>query len=412
MPKRLTNIETINKLNSLGLKYDFSKFQYNGDRLNKSVVICPVHGEFEISFHNIIKSHKGLICKKCRYEYKQKIMLEKYHGDNYIPELKIPQRDRYRTKEDCKQEALKYSTKKDFKANNRNVYEFATNHKFLDEICSHMIKFKRIKYYKAKFMCYWTKKRCAKIALKYITRSTFAVGAKGAYKKASKYKWLDEICMHMTRQGDRKHKCIYSYEFPDNHVYVGLTYNINKRQNHRNKDITDQVTKYIFNTSLIPLRKQLTEYLPVEQAIILESNYVDKYKNEGWILLNKSKTGGIGGSERKWTFNKCKEIALKCQTKTEFIKVSNGAYSAACRNKWLDEICMHMIKFSKPRSHWTLETCIDDIKKYSTKNEWRKNSPTAYRFACKNNYLKQCYLHISKFDKSFIPVPVRVPLCT
>jgi len=360
MSKRtLTNIEAINKLNLLGLKYDFSKFEYNGDRLNKSIVICPVHGKFKSNYLNVLKSihHKGLICRKCRNEYQQKIMLEKFHGKDYVPEIK--------------EKHLK----------------------------KHKLKKIRIKHYKAKFMCYWTKKRCAKVALKFITRSDFWYGAKGAYKKASKYKWLDEICQHMIRQGDRKHKCIYSYEFPDNHAYIGLTYNINERQNHRNKDKNDQVTKYICNTGLIPLRKQLTEYLPVEQAIILEGEYINKYRNDGWILLNKQKAGGIGGHELKWTKEKCREVALKCQTKTEFVENFSGAYSSASCNKWLDEICSHMMIFSKPRSHWTLEKCIEDIKKYVTKNEWRKNSPTAYRFACKHNCLKECYQYMRKVDK-------------
>ena len=389
MPKRLTNIETINKLNSLGLKYDFSKFQYNGDRLNKSVVICPVHGEFEISFHNIIKSHKGLICKKCRYEYKQKIMLEKYHGDNYIPELKIPQRDRHRTKEQCKQEALKYNTKKDFKANSRNIYEFATNHKFLAEICSHMIKL-----------------------------------------------------------GDRKHKCVYCYEFPDNHVYVGITNNFFRRKIDRERNFKDSVTQHIIKTNLVPLHKQLTDYIPVEKAVYLEGYYVEEYRNNNWYILNKVKTGAIGGSIIKWTKEKCLEEALKyntindfynncsgayisskkndwyeeitkhmiklenynkiwykenCRiealkynTRGEFNKYSASAYQSARVNNWLNEICQHMKAIYKPHGYWTLETCKADAKKYISISEWHYNSACAYRYAREHNYLKECCQFMGK----------------
>lgn len=81
--KPLTNQQAINKLNQLGLKYDFSKFEYNGKRSNKSIIICPEHGEFKNSYHYIIKSHNGLICKKCRYENHQLEMLKQYHDSDF-----------------------------------------------------------------------------------------------------------------------------------------------------------------------------------------------------------------------------------------------------------------------------------------------------------------------------------------
>jgi hypothetical protein len=43
-----------------------------------------------------------------------------------------------------------------------------------------------------------------------------------------------------------------------------------------------------------------------------------------------------------WTFDKCKEEALKYNIK-ELFKNSAGAYNAARRNNWMVEICSHMI---------------------------------------------------------------------
>ena len=56
-------------------------------------------------------------------------------------------------------------------------------------------------------------------------------------------------------------------------------------------------------TNLIPIIKQLTEYIPVKDAIKLESKYLRKYVNEGWIALNRCKTGGIGSSSINLNFN-------------------------------------------------------------------------------------------------------------
>jgi hypothetical protein len=44
----------------------------------------------------------------------------------------------------------------------------------------------------------------------------------------------------------------------------------------------------------------------------------------------------------KWTYDILKNEALKYKTNTEFKNGSPNAYAAACRNKWMKEICVHM----------------------------------------------------------------------
>ena len=53
---------SLNKLNDKYPELDFSKFNYI-NRDNKSIVICHIHGEFEVSYLNLMKSKNG--CKKC-----------------------------------------------------------------------------------------------------------------------------------------------------------------------------------------------------------------------------------------------------------------------------------------------------------------------------------------------------------
>lgn len=84
MPKKAkTNDEALKILNSLGLDYDFSGFKYDGCRNNLSVVRCPKHGEFLTSFHTIMKSKKGLVCKKCRNEYQSLVLMKQTYGDDF-----------------------------------------------------------------------------------------------------------------------------------------------------------------------------------------------------------------------------------------------------------------------------------------------------------------------------------------
>jgi len=84
---------------------------------------------------------------------------------------------------------------------------------------------------------YWTKEKCREDALKYKSRNEFSLYSSIAYRTALNNNWLDDISVHMEIFGNRMFRCIYSYEFPDNHVYVGLTHDIKERDSYRKEKI-------------------------------------------------------------------------------------------------------------------------------------------------------------------------------
>ena len=295
-------------------------------------------------------------------------------------------------------------------------------------------------------MTHWTKEICQQEALKYQTKMDFYRANRNAYEYSKKYGFLVEICQHMIKLGNRKHKCVYCYEFPDNHVYVGITYNFFKRKIDREKRLRDSVTQYIIKTGLVPVHKQLTDYIKVEEAVFLEGKFVEEYRSHNWLILNKAKTGGVGISvlywtkerclkeglkyttksdfwrnctgayssaringwlpeihshmkpiQKKWTKECCEAKALLCDTRTEFKKKYGSAYQTARINNWLNEICQHMkIIYKKPKGYWTLEMCIEDAKKYRSISEWNKNSSSAYQVAWKNGWLNECTTYMTK----------------
>jgi len=285
-------------------------------------------------------------CKKESLKYNTKKEFKIFSPDHYFESIKNCWEDvfvhmkkhphNYKwTKEKCQEEALKYNTKKDFMINSVTSKEVARMNGWLDEICSHMIQTKKPKNY-------WTKEKCQEESLKYNTITDFSMKSQSAYCSSKKHKWIDDICSHMERNGNRFNKCIYVYEFPDNFAYVGLTYNLEKRQINRDKNIKDCVTKHTKETSLSPIRKQLTDYIPVDEAIKMESFYVNEYKNNGWFMLNTNKTGSIGGNYIKWTKEKCQEEALKYDYRNEFKINNKSAYITSIKRGWLEEICSHM----------------------------------------------------------------------
>lgn len=241
------------------------------------------------------------------------------------------------SKEKCREEALKYKNRGDYKKISSSSYEASRRNKWLDEICEHMLK----AYEKS---IIWTKEKCHKEALKYNHRIDFKNYSESAYNSSIRYKWLCEICSHMTKKNSLIDRCIYAYEFDDNHVYVGLTYDLDNRHYRHMKDLTSSVFKHITEMNIFTLPIRLTDYLSVDKASILEGEYINKYKEDGWIILNKCKSGGIGSNKIKWTKEKCQEEALKYNSKHEFRENSNRAYIKSRICKWLPEICSHMNK--------------------------------------------------------------------
>jgi hypothetical protein len=300
----------------------------------------------------------------------------------------------YWTKSKCKIEALKFSSRYDFFLKSP-AYQAALKKGFLDRICTHMIPERLPQNYWASF------ERCMKEARKYNSRKMFSNNSPSAYGSAIKNNWLDRCCSHMKRIGNRHNKLIYAYEFPDKSVYIGLTFDIDNRQKHRDKDITDTVTQYQIKSKLTPKIKLLTDLLPVEKAIKEEKKYLNEYKNKGWKILNKTSTGAIGGNVIKWTKEACQAEAKKYNSRSEFYKNSASAYGKALERKWLNEICAHMTCLTKPNNYWTKERCKQEALKYKKRTEFESGSGSAYNKALKKKWIDDICTHMLIIRKNY-----------
>jgi predicted GIY-YIG superfamily endonuclease len=212
-----------------------------------------------------------------------------------------------------------------------------------------------------------------------------------AYVISNRNGWMCDISKHMISNGNRYLRCIYSYEFSDNHVYIGLTYNIKEREINRKSHINDAVTKHKLATGLIPKIKILSDYIDVNKASILEGAFVEKYKNDGWIILNTKPTGGIGGNILIWNKENCIEAAMKCKTRTEFHKKYRGAYSSAVKNNWIDEI-NNILKSNKGgKQIHNLKSCKKKAILCTSVTDFKNKYPKEYSAAYRNNWLNEFY---------------------
>jgi hypothetical protein len=108
-----------------------------------------------------------------------------------------------------------------------------------------------------------------------------------------------------------------------------------------------------------------------------------------------------------WTLDKCQAEAMKYQTRKEFHDKSAGAYDAARRNGWIDQICPHMPASRRnkyPPGWWNYERCKVEALKYTKRNDFKNNSSGGYHFACEHYFIDEicghmiaCSLHPSRY---------------
>lgn len=283
----------------------------------------------------------------------------------------------------------------------------------------------------------WSKEKCQEEALKYNYKIDFKNNAGSAYRSSLLNKWSDEICSHMKPKCNSYKRIVYRYIFSDGFCYIGLTYNPEKRNYQHHNAIDSSVYKHIILLNEEPTYELLTDYTSVEEAKEQEKQWIILSKKEGFKILNKAKAGACGSnnliwtkekciieskkyntiseliknntsvynnvkrfnienicfnhmtsSEKPngyWTFERCKEEALKYKTRYEYFLNASGSHESARRNKWLDIVCSHMLKRVEK---WTDEKCKIEFLKYINMTELRKNNNTVYKKILKKELLK------------------------
>ena len=239
----------------------------------------------------------------------------------------------------------------------------------------------------------YSKEDCSKAASQCTTRSEFEKKYPGEYIKALKKGWLDEICTHMPMVGNWYFRCIYAYVFVVENrkfVYVGLTSNILRRDKEHRNEKESAVYKFAKEYNVkIPAMQQLTEYLPKEIASIKEGEILQDYIRQGYLPLNITKTGGLGGHlfNDGFTYDDCVVEASKYKTRSEWKHNHYATYYVATVLKWIDSIKPQKMRFgNKNQRYWTIERCKDVAQECSSIQEYIQKYPVAYAIVCKRKW--------------------------
>jgi len=290
----------------------------------------------------------------------------------------------YWTLQNCRKDAKRFQTRSAWHDESGAAFGKAAKNGWLEICCRHMKKLQNPRGF-------WTLEQCKRDAKRFRTKSEWERNSGSGYNKARSKGWLDECCKHMERLGNSHLRKLYAFEHPDRTVYVGLTFNYQKRyQQHMRRNRLLRAK----HKSIGHVFRTYDKLYPREEAAIREQELINKYRREGWTILNKAKAGGLGGNTIKWTLKACLADAKRFSSKKEWAEKSSGAWDAARKNKWINQCCSHMKVRKLLNGTWTKEACKKDAKNWKTRGEWKARSPVAYGTAWRNSWLDECCKHM------------------
>ena len=315
-----------------------------------------------------------------------------------VDEVCAHMKSRYWTKEKLFERARKYTSLKEFMKKEKGAYLHAMRNDLLDEATNHMERLQLP-------FGHWNKERCMEEAKKYSFRSDFMRKSGSAYNSCLQNKWVDEVCAHMGLPADGYKHCVYAiFNNRKNLAYIGVTRQLfNKRikdhKDDRNTTNSREITK-LEDTEFI----RLTDYLyDAEEVKDAESEWVAKYQEKGFGILNDFKQLGRTGTDKRIHTNEIifKE-AKKYKTRVDFKTKSPKIYDAACTQRLLDVACSHM-RGIKEKNYWTKEKCIEFAKNCKDRSEFVKAKNGAYESSKDNQWLDEIYSFLrSRNDMSWL----------
>jgi hypothetical protein len=339
-------------------------------------------------------------------------------------------RNNFWNEETCLAEAKKYKNISSWVRANGSSYQVAkSNPKWFKNCTAHMDRLWEKK---------WTAKTILEDAKKYSTMQDWVRSSTG-YGAALKHKIVKEATSHMNKNPkwfgvSKIHQILQSYDIdyvdeqmfddcrdkrklPFDFYIPSLSlliehHGIQHQRGWQGKGAED--IKHRDEIKKKYAKDNQFNYLAIEEWRISESSEMEeiiistirkinpKLKLSKRTLSNEelSKTE----TKSKFSLDSLRIIASHYDSRVTFKKGNEPAYNFACRHKYIDEICNHMMSKAQAQSKgltkWTKEKVIQSATKFKTARDWCSKEGSAYNAARKNGWLKEASAHFPRGKRS------------
>lgn len=211
-----------------------------------------------------------------------------------------------------------------------------------------------------------------------------------AYQNALELGILNNL--NLKRSGNNYLRCVYAFEFESKNVYVGLTYNYEKRIAQHLSDKNSSVFNFInFNPNVKYLHIKLSEYINKDECSELETKILNNYLSDGWNKINISKTGGLGSNSSIWTIENALDVCKKYNNYKELINSvdKNAYYFLYYKNMVNKIIYKNNFKYIAKRTY-TKESVLKLCSKHRSRKDLIDNGfKGAYDYAWRNKFIEE-----------------------
>lgn len=374
-PKNKTTEEFVDQAKKLySDKYSYSKTVYVNNHTNV-IVTCPVHGDFSVNPNSFLSGNYCALCKqqerfikKAKEVHGNKYDYSKVVYNNYNTPVCIIDKER------------------------GEFWQTPANH------------LKGHGYNVGQHEPIYTYDYCKFIAEKYQYMYDFYEQNKKCYQKCKKCGWLDDFnWLKIDSIWTNKSRLIYAYEFDDNHVYVGLT-NCLERRDRQHRGVSkygdnvsvkqDSLYNYCLDNHLTaPEPKIIEDNLTLGEAKEREKCWISKYFKDGWILINQSPGGSVGAlpqfAKSGTSIEQIIEEAKQYKSGEDIRKRDNRLYRLV-KKYGLGKICFPNNIKRKPYVY-TDEFIESMVKKYPLKKDLRKYESGVHQYLWEHGLLDKYY---------------------
>lgn len=242
----------------------------------------------------------------------------------------------------------------------------------------------------------YTFEQCKEVALKYTTYKDFLEKERHIASACKRNGWYYELTKHLKAGNNLSKRGVYLIMFPNGvDCYIGLTWDFSERFNAHLTKTNSSVFHYIKQNNIDKKDVKLiilNDYVEDNKASELERYYIEKYKNDGFNLLNKNRGGTLAKNiiYSNATKEKCKEVLEKIDYDLGVFRTEyKSLYNKCSKNKWFYELIPNYKKAYKKENEY--ENILKIVKQCKTRNEFKKNYRKFYSFAIKYNFLQKLY---------------------
>ena len=236
---------------------------------------------------------------------------------------------------------------------------------------------------------------CEKIARQYKTLHDFRQNDNLVYQRSKNNNYLqtftwfeNDINTANKLVNVYKKSCVYVYKLPNKVAYVGLTNDIQRRHHEHLTQPKDSILQYSKKLNIpIPEPEILINNITKKQSALEEKKYIQKFKTDGWLLLNKNDGGSLGGTTKKWSEQFLIDFCKHFTSPKDVEKVNYALYKYVYHNKLQDK-CFPGSEI-KPieRINYTPELVDKLVAQYENKTELRKNNKALFTYLFRHGLL-------------------------